>query len=166
MIFARKTLVRGLAAASAAILIALAAQPSQARSGVKVGVLKCNVAGNASFVFGSSRALSCVYTPTGKGRVEYYNGRINRYGIDIGYLKQGTMLWAVFAPSKTVRSGALAGDYGGVTADIAAGYGVGANALLGGSHKSIALQPLSIEGIKGLNIAAGIASINLHRAGR
>jgi hypothetical protein len=142
MIFARKTLVRGFAAASAAILIALA------------------------FVFGSSRKLSCVYTPTGKGRPEYYNGRINRYGVDIGYITQGTMLWAVFAPAKTVRSGALAGDYGGITADVAAGYGVGANALLGGSKKSIALQPLSIEGIKGLNIAAGIASINLRRAGR
>lgn len=164
MKFVRKTLVRGLAAASAAVLVALAAQPSQARSGVKVGVLKCNVAGNASFVFGSSRALSCVYTPSDSGRPEYYTGRINRYGIDIGYIKEGTMLWAVFAPAKTVRSGALAGDYGGVTADIAAGYGVGANALLGGSQKSIALQPLSIEGIKGLNIAAGIASINLRRA--
>ena len=164
MIFARKTLVRGIAAASTAILIALAAQPSQARSGVKVGVLKCNVAGNASFVFGSSRKLSCVYTPTDKGRPEFYSGRINRYGIDIGYITQGTMLWAVFAPAKTLRSGALAGDYGGITADIAAGYGVGANALLGGSKKSIALQPLSIEGVKGLNIAAGIASINLRRA--
>ena len=96
MIFARKTLVRGIAAASAAILIALAAQPSQARSGVKVGVLKCNVAGNASFVFGSSRKLSCVYTPTGKGRPEFYSGRINRYGIDIGYITQGTMLcWEI-----------------------------------------------------------------------
>ena len=114
MIFARKTLVRGIAAASAAVLVALAAQPSQARSGVKVGVLKCNVAGNASFVFGSSRKLSCVYTPTAKGRPEYYSGRINRYGIDIGYITQGTMLWAVFAPAKTVRSGALAGDYGGI----------------------------------------------------
>jgi hypothetical protein len=166
MIFARKTLVRGIAAASAAILIALAAQPSQARNGVKVGVLKCNVAGNASFVFGSSRRLSCVYTPTDKGRPEFYDGRINRYGIDIGYISQGTMLWAVFAPAKTVRSGALAGDYGGITANVAAGHGVGANALLGGSQKSIALQPLSIEGVKGLNIAAGIASINLRRAGR
>lgn len=164
MTFARKTLVRGVAAASAALLIALAAQPSQARSGVKVGVLKCNVAGNASFVFGSSRALRCVYTPTDKGRPEYYSGRINRYGVDIGYIKEGTMLWAVFAPAKTVRAGALAGGYGGITANVAAGYGVGANALLGGSEKSIALQPLSIEGVKGLNIAAGIASINLQRA--
>jgi len=164
MKFARKKLVHGVAAVAAAALIALSAQPSQARNGVKVGVLKCNVAGNASLIFGSSRALSCIYTPSGKGRLEHYTGRINRYGIDIGYITQGTMLWAVFAPAKTVRSGALAGDYGGVTAEIAAGYGVGANALFGGSNKSVALQPLSIEGIKGLNIAAGIASINLRHA--
>jgi len=164
MTIARKTIVRGIAAASAAILVALAAQPGHARSGVKVGVLKCDVAGNASFVFGSSRALRCVYTPTDKGRPEYYSGRINRYGIDIGYITEGTMLWAVFAPSKSVRGGALAGDYGGITADIAAGYGVGANAMLGGFKKSVALQPLSIEGIEGLNIAAGIASLNLKQA--
>jgi len=74
------------------------------------------------------------------------------------------MVWAVFAPAKSVRRGALAGEYGGVSASIAAGYGVGANALLGGFKKSIALQPLSVEGIKGLTLAAGIAGLTLRSA--
>jgi len=71
------------------------------------------------------------------------------------------MVWAVIAPTSDVGPGALASDYGGVSADVAAGLGVGANALVGGGHKSIALQPVSIEGVQGLNIAAGVGVLNL-----
>jgi len=152
------------AAIAAAAIMAAGAQTAEARSGVKIGVLNCNVKGSASFIFGSSRDLTCVYTPADKGRKEVYVGEINRWGIDIGYQSKGKIVWAVFAPSKSVRRGALAGGYGGVSAAVAAGYGVGANALLGGFEKSIALQPLSVEGIKGANIAAGITGLDLRRA--
>ncbi len=57
--------------------------------------------------------------------------------------------------------GSLAGNYGGVTAGATVGVGLGANVLVGGSNNSIALQPLSIEGNTGLNVAAGIADITL-----
>jgi hypothetical protein len=39
--------------------------------------------------------------------------------------------------------------------------GVGANALVGGSNRSVALQPLSVSGQVGLNIAAGVAGLDL-----
>lgn len=152
------------AAIAVAAVAALGVQSAQARSGVKIGVLDCNVQGGASFVFGSSRNLNCTYTPTDKGRKEHYVGEINRWGIDIGYQTKGKIVWAVFAPSKSVRRGALAGGYGGISAAIAAGYGVGANALIGGFEKSVALQPLSVEGIKGANIAAGITGLDLRSA--
>lgn len=134
---------------------------AEARSGIKTGMLRCNVKGNASFVFGSSRALFCVYTPLGSGKRQIYVGAIEKYGIDVGYVRDGTMMWAVVAPSKDVGPGALAGKYGGVSASVAAGLGVGANALLGGFRKSIALQPLSVSGLKGANIAAGITRLTL-----
>jgi hypothetical protein len=153
-----------VALAFAASLVAAAAQPAMARSGVKIGVLKCNVSQGVGFIFGSSRKLRCVYVPSDAGRREHYVGRINKWGVDIGYIKEGTMIWAVFAPAKSVRNGALAGDYGGISADVAVGYGVGANALIGGFKKSIALQPLSIQGIKGFNVAAGVSALNLRRA--
>ena len=57
--------------------------------------------------------------------------------------------------------GALAGSYGGATASAAAGVGVGANVLVGGSGNTISLQPISIEGMTGLNIAAGVAALTL-----
>jgi hypothetical protein len=39
--------------------------------------------------------------------------------------------------------------------------GAGANVLVGGFHNSIALQPVSIEGQNGLNVAAGVAELSL-----
>lgn len=149
-----------VAAAIAAATI-MSAQTAQARDGVKIGVLNCNVQGSASFVFGSSRNVDCLYTPADKGRKERYVGEINRWGVDIGYQSKAKMVWAVFAPTKEVRRGALGGDYGGVSAAVAAGYGVAANALLGGFKDSIALQPLSVEGVKGLNIVAGVTGLEL-----
>jgi hypothetical protein len=71
------------------------------------------------------------------------------------------ILWGVVAPTADIGAGALAGDYRGVTGSVAAVYGVGANALIGGSDKSIVLQPVSIEGIEGVNIAGGIGILSL-----
>jgi len=149
--------------ALAAILLgaASAGSAAAAEGGVKAGYLKCDVEGNVSFVFGSSRDVHCTYTPDGKGRVDRYTGTIDKYGVDIGYRENGVILWGVIAPTNDVGPGALAGNYGGVTGSVAAGVGVGANALVGGSKDSIVLQPVSVEGIEGLNIAGGVGILKL-----
>jgi hypothetical protein len=67
----------------------------------------------------------------------------------------------VIAPTANLVPGALAGSYAGATASATVGVGVGANALIGGSNNTVALQPLSIEGNRGLNVAAGIGAITL-----
>ena len=134
------------------------------KEGVKLGTLTCNVSSGWGFVFGSSKNLRCVYTPDGVKKSERYTGTIDKFGIDIGYSSAGVILWTVFAPSKDVDAGALAGKYVGATAEATIAVGLGANVLVGGSEKSIALQPLSISGQEGLNIAAGIASVELRAA--
>ena len=144
--------------------IAAQGTPATAQSGVRVGTLSCNVAGGWGFVFGSSKALRCSLTP-GPGRPEHYYGRISKFGVDIGYTQGGVLVWAVFAPTANLAPGSLAGDYAGATASATVGIGVGANVLVGGSNRTISLQPLSIEGNTGLNVAAGIGAITLH-AGR
>jgi hypothetical protein len=149
-------LLAGLAA-----MALLGAQTSAAEGGVKAGYLKCDVEGNISFIFGSSRDIVCTYSPDGGQRVDRYSGSIEQYGIDIGYRENGVLLWGVIAPTKDVGAGTLAGTYAGLSADVAAVYGVGANALIGGSNKSFVLQPLSVEGIEGLNIAGGVAVLKL-----
>ena len=132
-----------------------------AGGGTKAGYLKCEVAGAVSFIFGSSRDITCLYRPEATDRVDRYEGEIKKFGVDIGFYGNGVMIWAVIAPTTDVGPGALAGDYAGASADAAAGLGVGANALLGGGKKSIALQPVSIEGITGLNVAAGVGVLSL-----
>ena len=145
--------VAGLATASAA----------NAAAGVKVGELTCNVSSGFGFIFGSSKDLHCTFRPSGHPR-EHYVGTVNKFGVDIGYTEGGVLIWGVFAPASEVAPGALTGTYAGATANATIGVGLGANVLVGGLHESIALQPLSIEGNKGLNVAAGIGSITLKYA--
>jgi hypothetical protein len=149
----------GILAAGAFMVAAPAPAPAQS-SGVKAGSLTCNVSSGWGFVFGSSRSLRCTYSPS-SGAPEHYTGTIKKFGVDIGYVSGAVMVWVVVAPSSDVAPGALSGDYVGATASASVGVGVGANALVGGSNKSIALQPLSIEGNQGLNVAGGIGAITL-----
>ncbi len=150
---------------SAAVLgaFALAAPANAAPHGIKVGTLTCNVASGWGFVFGSSKDLHCVFRGNNR-HADHYTGSISKFGVDIGYTEGGVLVWGVVAPSSDVRPGALEGDYAGASAQATVGVGVGANALVGGLDKSIALQPLSVEGNTGLNVAAGIGSISLHAA--
>lgn len=145
----------------AALAMTLSAPKAFADGGWKVGYLSCKVSSGWGIIFGSSRDLECTYTPTsGKGE-EHYNGTINKFGADIGYLHSGVILWTVVAPTQTITEGALMGHYAGATASATLGIGAGAHVLVGGMESSIALQPLSIEGNSGLNVAAGIENVNL-----
>ena len=150
-------------AVAAAALSCLAVAPSAraAESGVKLGVLQCSAAGGWGFVFGSSRAVNCTFSPT-RARVERYVGKINKFGIDIGYQRSGVLVWAVLAPTANVAPGSLQGNYGGLTAGASVAIGAAANALIGGSNRTITLQPVSIEGTTGLNVAAGIGALSLN----
>jgi hypothetical protein len=73
----------------------------------------------------------------------------------------GLLAWAVFAPTQGFAPGALAGEYVGASGDIGLGVGVGANVLLGGSGRTFALQPLSLEGSVAVNVALGVSMLKL-----
>jgi hypothetical protein len=153
----KRHLMFGLAAAASLAFVASAhADPG----GVKAGVLTCNVSSGWGLIFGSSKDLNCTYQSV-SGHEEDYVGTINKYGVDIGYHNGGVMVWAVLAPTGDLAPGALGGNYGGVTAGGAVGVGANANALVGGNNNTVSLQPVSVEGLTGLNVAAGVASISL-----
>ena len=155
-------MIKKLALSTAAVLFAvgsLLVTPAQA-AGVQIGTLTCHVEPGFGLVLGSSKEVNCHYRAA-QGFQETYVGSITKIGVDIGYTRGGTMVWAVFAPSSDAAPGALEGRYGGLTAGATVGIGLGANVLLGGFDRSIALQPLSVEGNTGLNLAAGIGAMNL-----
>jgi hypothetical protein len=147
-------------AAALAGTLALTGSAGASPNGVKVGTLTCHVSSGWGFVFGSSKEINCGYSP-GHGVYDRYVGHIDKFGVDVGYTQSGVIVWAVIAPTSDVGPGALAGKYGGATASATAGVGIGVNALVGGFKDSITLQPVSIEGNTGLNVAAGIGAMTL-----
>ena len=148
------------AALLCAVLVGGVSEAS-AQSGTKVGVLSCKLAPSVGLIVGSRQRMSCSFTPNKGGRVERYSGTMGRIGLDIGVSAGGALAWAVFAPTEGIQRGALAGRYAGASGDIALGLGVGANALIGGSKKSIALRPLTVEGSTGVGVALGAAGLTL-----
>jgi len=143
-----------------AIATSLCSGAASAQTRVEVGVLNCAVSGGAGFVIGSSKRLECTFK--GPGRKEPYYGRVNKIGLDLGATTQGVMAWAVLAPTRNdVGPGALAGNYAGLSGEASVGVGLSANALVGGSRRTIALQPLSVGAQEGLNLAVGVAALTL-----
>jgi len=152
-----------LAAMSAAIALGVSGLGVSAfadDAGVRAGMLTCHVDSGWGFIFGSTRALKCTFSG-GPGRIEHYAGDISKFGVDIGYTEAGVMVWAVLAPTADLAKGSIAGEYAGATAGAAVAVGASANVLIGGSNNHMALQPVSLEGMTGLNVAAGIAALKL-----
>jgi hypothetical protein len=144
--------------ASAALAAALT-QTAAAQQPAKVGMLTCDVSGGIGMIVTSQKAMSCSFAPT-KGPKEVYAGTINKFGLDLGATNQGRMVWAVFAPTSR-KAGALAGTYTGATAEATVGAGLGANVLVGGSDRTVSLQPVSVQGQSGLNLAVGVSGLQL-----
>jgi Protein of unknown function (DUF992) len=159
MIFQARKIVSALVLVLGACL-PLAAQQA---GGTKVGVLTCRTSASLGLIVGSHQKLRCSFRPD-NGPSENYVGHINRLGLDLGVKVGGVMAWGVFAPTAGLHHGALAGKYVGGSGSASLGVGVGANALIGGSHRSIALQPLSVEGQVGVNLALGVAGLSLSPA--
>ena len=131
-----------------------------AQERVQAGQLTCDISGGVGLIFGSQRALNCTFTPSVPGPVEFYAGTLTKLGVDIGVTAGGVLVWAVYAPTSR-PAGALSGSYGGATAEATVVGGVGANVLIGGSNRTVELQPVSLQGQAGLNVAAGLAGIDL-----
>lgn len=137
---------------------------AQAAERTKLGVLECTIEGGVGLLVGSSKKGTCTFEHT-DGSVESYTGKISKIGLDVGITGESFLKWVVFTPvGNEVGTHALAGSYVGVSTGVSLGIGLGANALIGGQAKNIGLQPLSVEGGTGLNIAVGVSSLKLSPA--
>jgi len=137
-------------------------QPAGPRGGVRIGYLECGIGGGLGYVLGSAKELDCLFRPaTGSDVADRYAGTIRKLGVDVGFTTRGRLVWAVFAPTAGYHQGSLSGIYNGATAEATVGAGVGANILVGGTAGSIHLQPVSLTGQLGLNLAAAGTSVTL-----
>lgn len=146
--------------AAAALAVALGVPASTQAQRAKVGTLTCDISGGIGLIIASQKQVQCLFTPSEPGPREVYVGAIRKFGLDLGATAGGEMVWSVYAPTSG-RAAALAGTYAGATAEATVGAGIGANVLIGGSDRTIALQPVSVQGQTGLNVAAGVAELEL-----
>jgi hypothetical protein len=155
-----------LAAVAAGVLLAplTVADAQQPMQRVQVGILECRGGSSVGFIVGSVTHLGCVLRAEGLPE-DRYVATIRKVGLDLGITQESALAWGVFAPVRRLGPGDLAGNYVGAQGSASVGVGVGGNVLIGGSGNSIALQPLSVQGQVGLNIAAGLESLEL-RPGR
>lgn len=155
-------IISGILAALALMFVVQAdAAMAQEKRHARVGMLSCNLDSSIGFVVGSHQNMTCSFTRDDNGQVFNYSGVGRRVGLDIGFTQGGQMIWGVFASTQGIDAGALAGTYVGASADAAVLIGGGANILIGGTDRSVMLQPLSLSGQTGLNLAVGLGSLEL-----
>ena len=160
----RRSLV--LAGVTVATLVAslAGANAQQPIARVQVGVLECRGGASIGFIVGSVTNLGCVLRVDGMPE-DRYVATIRKVGVDLGITEESALAWGVYAPVARLGPGDLSGNYAGAQGSATIGVGLGGNVLVGGSANSIALQPLSLQGQVGLNVAAGLESLEL-RPGR
>lgn len=158
----RNLLVMAMAAFALPALPALAQDASQRTQRTEIGLLECDISGGIGYILGSSKDMTCVFTPSDGRPPQSFIGQVNRFGLDVGVTGQTAMKWFVLAPiGSEMPAAELEGDYAGVGVEATALVGLGANVMIGGSADSFALQPLSVQGQTGVNVAAGITEFEL-----
>jgi hypothetical protein len=163
----RRTMMRSLPVAIALVATELFLGTSNvlAQNRVEAGTLTCRIGPGVGAVIASHRQMRCRFNPRSGDRVEDYSGTITRFGLDVGVTAASVMTWVVFVRTRAFRSGALAGHYIGASGDASLGAGAGAKALIGGSRRSTVLQPFSLVGQVGINLAVGITGLTLRYRG-
>ncbi len=152
---------KALVGISTAIATLLLTMSAQAQTKSSVGTLTCVGGEGVGLIVGSSKSYSCKFAGT-DGRVrETYNATVTKIGLDVGVTGKTVIIWSVLAASSALKRRALTGNYGGAAADASIGVGGGAKVLVGGSNDSIVLQPVSVQGQTGINLAVGVAGLNL-----
>jgi uncharacterized protein DUF992 len=151
----------------ALLVLAIFATPASAQSGkpwTQVGMLTCKLNPSIGFIIAGHQSMECRYVPGAGGPPQAYQGALNMVGINIGISAGGILNWAVLAPTDGIPAGALAGEYVGASGDVGFIVGVGANVLIGGSSRTLALQPISVEGSVAADVALGVSGLKLRPA--
>jgi len=150
--------------ASTLLLVLVFAAPASAqapKTWTQAGMLTCKLNPSIGFIIAGHQSMECRYVPSDGSPPQAYEGALNTVGIDVGISAGGILGWAVLAPTAGIPAGALAGEYVGASGDLGIGIGAGANVLIGGSARTVALQPISLEGSIAVNVALGVSGLKL-----
>jgi hypothetical protein len=147
------------------LLICVGTSPAAAQKRLQAGNLTCRLGPSVGLILGSRQRMRCRFVSATDHRIDLYFGSVTRFGLDLGITVGGVMVWSVLARTRRLGRGALAGHFVGASGDASFGLGIGAKALIGGSRRTVMLQPLSLSGRVGVNLAAGVAGLTLRFGG-
>jgi hypothetical protein len=147
--------------ASLAAVVLMGTSPALAQAKIRAGTLTCSGGSGVGLVLGSKKEYSCIYESASGRHSENYAASITKIGLDIGVTENSVIVWTVLASTDVIQPRGLTGNFAGASADVALGLGGGAKVLVGGSNNSIVLQPLSVQGQTGLNLAIGVAELSI-----
>jgi hypothetical protein len=133
--------IRATAARGAmAIMLAVASAEPAAAQQVRAGLLTCDVSAGLGLIITSQKQLSCAFVPDRPDLMrEDYDGSITKFGLDLGIVGGGVMVWALFTGT-VAGPGFLADNYVGASGEASLGAGLGANVLVGESNRTVTLQ--------------------------
>jgi Protein of unknown function (DUF992) len=146
------------------LIVSLIALDANAADSTQIGTLSCDVSRGIGMFVVEKQTLSCTFKDGKSGASDNYIGTIDQFGVALGEVAEGHLVWGVIAATSGVPAGALAGTYAGVGANASIGVGAGANVLVGGGGNAFSLQPISVEGQRGINIAGGVTTVTLKPA--
>ena len=131
-------------------------------AGVEFGYLECALTQDTGNVVVSKQTYSCTFDPADDAKLsEVYTATTDKIGLDLSKTDEEKLRWIVLAAGNPENPGALAGDYGGVSADASIGLGVGAMVLVGGLEDTFTLQPVSVSTQEGIGLSLAVESMDL-----
>lgn len=149
-------------------MFAFAAIPAQqahagSTAGTKIGTLQCKTVPHSgvNLLIHSTVDVTCEFKSTA-GELEHYKGETGiGLGVDLAVKSNETLGYLVFASDFKKGEYKLAGKYVGGGGSATVGAGVGAQALIGGSNKSVSLQPVVLSSSEGFGVTGGITYLYL-----
>lgn len=144
-------------------LVTVPAYAGNSTAGTKIGILTCKTVPNSgvNLLIHSTVDITCRFESTDGSGVEHYIGETGiGLGIDFSYDIKKQMVFTVFEADTVKGNHKLAGKYGGAGVSASLGVGAGVQLLVGGSNKSVSLQPV-IEGSTGVGASVGITYLYL-----
>jgi hypothetical protein len=151
----------GITFVALAAMSLFASAPALAQAKIRAGTLTCHGGAGIGLVLGSKKNYECTYTSASGRHNDQYTASITKIGLDIGVTGESVIVWTVLASTEEDAQRSLRGNYAGATADASIGIGGGAKVLVGGSNNAVVLQPLSVQGQTGVNLAVGVAELSI-----
>ena len=126
-----------------------------------MGTLTCSLSASIGLVVGSQRNVSCLFRGTSGEPDEPYTGTMTRVGLDVG-LTTGSVIFGRCSRTRTATKGCSPAPIPGRRQKCPLPLVSAPTSSSAGSNRTLALQPLSVQGQIGLDIAAGVGSLDLH----